>query len=71
MLHETAVSWMRTRLTQSTPQQPWLETVEEYGGRLRSCCEMINKDLNVDGLCRAFMTRINKMREREGGRLKE
>ena len=37
MLHETAVGWMRKRLAVTVPANPWLETVEEYSARLKSC----------------------------------
>ena len=71
MLHETAVSWLRVRLEQSLPPRPWEETPEAYAARLRQCCADVNAQLNVDGLCRAFPTRIRKLVERKGDRLKE
>ena len=36
LLHETAVSWMRVRLAETTPPRPWLETHEEYNQRLKA-----------------------------------
>ena len=70
LLHETAVSWMRVRLRNSTPSRSWEETREAYGNRLKRCCDQINKDLKVEELCRAFPKRIQLLEEREGGRLR-
>ena len=47
----------------------WEETREAYGKRLKRCCEEVNKDLDVDGLCRAFPKRLRKLDEQDGGRL--
>ncbi len=71
MLHETVVSWLRVRLEQSLPKRPWEETPNAFAGRLRRCCAEINSELGVDGLCRAFPKRIQKLIEKKGGRLKE
>ena len=69
LLHETAVSWMRVRLSQSLPSQCWLETREDFGKRLKRCCDEVNNDLDVEGLCRAFPKRVRLCKERKGGRL--
>ena len=71
MLHETAVSWLRVRLEASLPKRSWEETPQAFAIRLRHCCAEINAELDVEGLCRAFPTRIQKLVEAEGGRLKE
>ena len=71
LLHETAVSWLRVRLAESVPAKAWAETREQYTSRLRACCQAVNSSYNVDGLCREFPARIAKLREAEGGRLKE
>ena len=71
MLHETAVSWLRVRLAESVPRQPWLETRDAFSTRLKRCCEKVNRDLDVEGLCRSFPKRIAKLRERRGDRLAE
>ena len=71
LLHETAVSWMRTKLAESVPARAWQETREGYCARLRKCCEAINKDYNVDGLCRDFLPRVQKLRAHGGGRIQE
>ena len=69
LLHETAVSWLRTRLTRSTPKNCWEETREQYGRRLKRCCEEVNNECDVEGLCRGFPKRLKRLEETEGGRL--
>ena len=70
LLHETAVSWLRHRLAQSTPKKCWAETRQEYGGRLKRCCEEVNKDLNVEGLSKQPPKRLKLLKDNEGDRLK-
>lgn len=69
LLHETAVSWLRRRLGRSVPAECWKETREQYGARLKRCCDQVNQELDVDDLCRAFPMRCKKLDEAEGGRL--
>ena len=71
MLHETAVSWLRLRLEASLPKRSWEETPQAFATRLRRCCAQINAELDVEGLCRAFPKRIQKLKDTKGGRLKE
>jgi len=47
----------------------WLETREDYGQRLKRCCDEINRELDVENLCRAFPKRIKQLKDAEGGRL--
>ena len=70
LLHETSVSWIRVRLCESTPDRCWEETREDYGRRLKRCCEEINCKLKVDDLCHAFPKRIKLLHDNEGGKLK-
>ena len=70
MLHETAMSWIRARLLKSTPNRNWEEMREDYGKRLKRCCDDISKHLDVDGLCHAFPKRIKTLRDNDGGKLK-
>ena len=58
MLHDTAVSWIRVRLWKSIPNRNWEKMREDYGKRLKRCCDDINEHLDVDGLCHAFPKRI-------------
>jgi hypothetical protein len=71
MLHETAVSWLRHRLTTTVPTKAWEETPLAFATRLRQCCAEINSTLDVDGLCRDFPNRIQKLVDKKGGRLAE
>ncbi len=70
LLHETAVSWMRTRLGRTTPTKCWEETREQYGRRLKRCCDEVNKDCDVEGLCNGLPKRMRQLQEKDGDRLK-
>ena len=50
LLHETAVSWLRKKLEQSTPKKCWEENRESYGRRLKRCCEEVNRDHDVQAV---------------------
>ena len=71
MLHETAVSWLRHRLTESLPARCWEETPGAFGARLRAACADINANLHVGALCKDFPKRIQHLIDSKGGRLKE
>ena len=71
MLHETAVSWLRVRLSESLPKRCWEETPEKFAERLRGCCSRVNTDLDVEGLCKGFPKRIETLKLKQGGRLRE
>ena len=58
LLHETAVSWLRNRLTETLPKRCWEETPAAFGARLRLCCADINARLDTEGLCMDFPKRI-------------
>ncbi len=70
MLHETAVAWVRRRETVPVPQtrEPWHETVE-YGTRICSICQHVNEHFDVEGLCRKFPERLQKVVDAEGDRI--
>jgi hypothetical protein len=70
LLHETAVSWIRKQLSISTPKKCWEETREQYGRRLKRCCEEVNKDYDVEGLCKGLVKRLRKLKDSDGDRLK-
>ena len=71
MLHETAVAWMRQRLTKTRPQQAWTETLEAYRSRLKACAAYINEHYNVQGLCHDLPTRLRDLDEVEGDRIRK
>ena len=68
MLHETAVSWMRDRLTKTLPKRCWEETLEAYRARLKACAAQINGACDVDGLCRVLPSRVMELDRRQGDR---
>ena len=68
LLHETAVSWIRYREQQNRMKEPWKETLEEFGARMRQICQDINENLDVEGLCRAMPKRLRELIEHEGDR---
>ena len=70
LLHETAVSWLRKRLAQSTPKKCWAETRPEYGRRLKRCCEEVNRGLDVEGLRKQLPKRLKQLKDKDGERLK-
>lgn len=68
-LHETAVSWIRRRLTASIPCSASQETRVEYVARLKAVCADINHSLDVEGLCRAFPARVQGVKAALGDRI--
>ena len=69
LLHETAVSWIRLRLAATVPSKPWLETRGEYASRLRRVVDDINTSLDVEGLCKGLLKRLDLVIEAKGGRI--
>ena len=69
MLHETAVSWVRRRLAESTPASAASETREAYVTRLKQVCADINASLDVKGLSRAFPARVRALLDAKGDRI--
>ena len=66
LLHETGVSWVRYRLARTLPAKAWEESVDEFGTRLRSIANDINSQLNVEGLCKEFPSRVEAVLEQGG-----
>ena len=69
LLHETAVSWIRRREALNRMPNPWEETPEQFATRLKGIVKEINETLNVEGLCRAFKQRVQKLVDRDGDRI--
>ena len=69
MLHETAVSWVREREAKTRLATPWKETPAEFGIRMRAVCQDINDSCDVEGLCRKFPERVQKVVDAEGDRI--
>ena len=71
MLRETAVSWIPLLLGRSAPKKAWEESREAFTARLKRICEDINEPLDVEGLCRDLLPRVEKPVARKGDRLAE
>ena len=70
MLHETALAWIRHWEPKMRPVQPWTETREGLGKRLRGICKDINENCDVEGLCRKLPKRIQDVVDNLGDRIK-
>ena len=51
------------------PSRPWLETAEQYASRLRRVVDDINTNLDVEGLCKGLLERLDLVIEAKGGRI--
>ena len=74
LLHETATSWLRSRLVDSGASltQPWLETPKEFSARMQRDIRDINKECDVEGLCHEFPQRLQDLAVKTcGDRLKK
>ena len=69
MLHETAVAWLTNRLKVTTPAEPWDETVEKFGARLKAATEFVNTHYNLENLQNELPERLVKLADRQGGRI--
>ena len=69
MLHETAVAWMRLRLSKTLPKKPWKESPEEYRARLKLCAQYCNDNYDVAGLCNELPQRLELLDEKKGDRI--
>ena len=72
LLHETAVSWFRSKMRREKPAVlPWEETRTQWKARAAKCVKAINKEYDVAGLCREFPARLLGCQEREGDRIRK
>ena len=71
MLHETAVAWIRKRLQAALPKKPWEESEDGFKERMRNAVSYVNSNHDVAGLCKELPSRIDKLLEAEGGKLKK
>ena len=71
MLHETAVAWLRSLLSQSTPRAPAEETRDAYLTRLRAACAHVNDNFDVAGLNRELPGRVQQLLELNGDKLRK
>ena len=59
--HETSVSWVRHRLRVTLPSEPWEETEEECGVRLKAAATWVNQHHDVEGLCKEMPQRMHDL----------
>ena len=53
------------------PPQPWDETEEQFGKRLKAAGDYVNANYDVDGLCQAMPKRMHELVQKtRGGKLK-
>ena len=71
MLHETAMAWVRVRLSRTVPRGAWKETVPDYFARLKHVASYINDNYNVEGLSRELPQRVQDVIDAEGDRIKQ
>ena len=53
------------------PAKAWEESRDAYTARLKRIVEEINRNHDVEGLCKGYLTRIAKLVDKNGGRLSE
>ena len=53
-------------MTQTTPASPETETPKDYEARLKQICADINATQDVEGLSRAFLSRVQDAMEARG-----
>ena len=62
---------MRRKLLENSPARPWEETREEFRARMQKACRQINAEYNVEGLCRELPERLQKLKAKQGDKLKK
>ena len=60
-LHETTVSWVRERMKRTQPVEPWNESEEELGKRLKAAAAHCTSGHDVPSLCREFPARMHDL----------
>ena len=71
LLHETANSWLATRLDKGAASldKPWEETPGDFAKRLSAAVRDLNRTCDVDQLCKDFPERLRQLVKRKGDRL--
>ena len=69
MLHETAVAWVRYKLARCVPARPWLETPEDHGPRLKAVVAEVNREHDLESLCRQLLSRAQQVKDEDEGRI--
>ena len=71
MLHETAMSWIRSLLAITLPARPWEESPQQHLSRLKRVAGQVNADYGVAGLCCELPARVEELVRRGGGKLRK
>ena len=72
LLHETAVSWFRSKMRATKPDTlPWEETQELWAARARKVVRDVNASFEVRKLCLEFPSRLQMLTGNEGDRLRK
>ena len=58
LLHETAISWVKSREGKTKPPKAWEETREAFTARMRGIVQEVNASCDVEGLCYGFLKRL-------------
>ena len=59
-------------MAQTLPREPWHESEEDWGKRLKDAVAYINNKHDIDGLCREMPERMRELvHDREGDRLRK
>ena len=70
LLHETAVSWFRSKMRATKPDVlPWEETQDQWAARARRVVRDVNANCEVCKLCLEFPARLQVLMDSEGDRL--
>ena len=69
LLHEVATSWIRSREQRTKPKRAWLENRDAYRKRMASIVRDINKNCDVEGLCRKFGAVLQEVVDRRGDKM--
>ena len=60
-LHETTVSWIRERMKKTQPVEPWKESEDDLGKRLKAAAAHCTSEHEVTSLCREFPQRMHDL----------
>ena len=52
---------MRERLKRCQPAEPWAESEEQFGKRLKTCAAYCTANYDVESLCKEFPDRMHDL----------
>ena len=72
LLHKTAIACFKMNLKRTRPQtKPWLETHEMFTKRVAGVVKEANAKCDFRELCCEYPTRLEKLKEKKGDRLRK